>query len=95
MHDLPSLRKSFSEMGKEGWKQLVKDDQTAHEPDPIMMEAWRIYVREYGIYDEQDATGIPRQAAKEYLEAFKADRVPQWVLDMALTGDIRKAAESR
>lgn len=85
--DLPTLKQSFAELGVKGWKALVEDRRGVHAE--LAEKAWAIYTADY--FEQPEP--IPAKAAREYLAALAARRVPAWVLDMALTGDMKRAAK--
>lgn len=85
--DLPALKKAFVELGPKGWQNLIDGHEGKHAA--LVEKAWPIFIDEYFNTSE----GIPAKAAREYLEAWKAKRVPAWVQDMALLRDIKRAAK--
>ncbi|GBF05842.1 hypothetical protein DAERI_060102 [Deinococcus aerius] len=86
--DLPLLKRNFAELGPRGWRNLVMGNRGEHAE--LVDEAWPIYVEEYDLVEYRPT--IPMDAAREYLAAFKARRLPRWVQDFALTREIKRAA---
>lgn len=87
LNDLPALKKAFAEMGPEGWQNLIDGKEGKHAD--LVERAWPIFIDEY--FNSTEA--IPAKAAREYLQALDANRVPQWIQDMALLRDIKRAAK--
>lgn len=87
LDDLPALKKAFAELGPEGWKNLIEGHEGKHAA--LVEQAWPIFIDEYFRASES----IPAQAAREYLRAHDAKRIPAWVQDMALLKDVRRAAK--
>lgn len=91
MRDLPHLKAAFAGLGPQGWQNLV--DGTEGQHAELVKRAWPIFIREYGVDEGEDAVTVPREAAAEYMQALHANRVPEWVQDMALLGEISRAAK--
>lgn len=94
-HDLPALQAQFAQLGEKGWQALIDADRIRNDEDdnanPVLKEAWRIFTKSYDLGDDDDDQGIPVQGARDYVAALHAGRVPEWVQDMALLDEIRKA----
>ncbi len=67
---------------------MVSD--AAATPDPLMVRAQRKFYKAYGL--PEFANPVTKPAAKEFLAASRAGRVPGWVISLAEIGEIRDAA---
>lgn len=83
-------------MGPDGWKELAEADS---KPDskprnPHIERARRVFLAEYDLPELRTRHKVSRLTARDWSRASKANRIPDWVFQLAPIPDLRAAAEA-